>query len=362
VLARALTGCGVAACLALSGALPGTATVPAQAAARPARPAYTTVDGWLTSVSVVSASDVWAVGTGGLGVALIMHWNGTRWSADSNLPYCCVLAGVAALSANDVWAVGGSLALHWNGKSWARVPVPKGTGSLNAVAATSPGDVWAVGSGSNQPLVDHWNGRQWTVQHLPSVPGGGGLSGVAARTAHDVWVVGSVGAQTLIEHWNGAKWTRIASPGLPGASASSLASVTATGADYAWAVGSAAMPDGTTRTLTMLWNGRHWQQINSPNPVVDDSLTGVTASWTHNIWAVGNNNPTTCTGDGCAPNVTLIMHWNGTRWKVVPSPYGGSDNYNTLYGIAAVTRTNIWAVGWAIPQTLILHWNGHAWS
>jgi len=70
-----------------------------------------------------------------------------------------------------------------------------------------------------------------------------------------------------------------------------------------------------------------------------------------------------CIGEGCGPLLTLIMHWNGTRWTVVPSPNPEETINVALNGVAAVTRDNIWAVGNAnYSSTLIVHWNGKAWS
>ena len=42
---------------------------------------------------------------------------------------------------------------------------------------------------------------------------------------------------------------------------------------------------------------------------------------------------------------TLIEHWNGVRWSVFPSPNSGAGE-NTLDAAAAVSATNIWAVGY----------------
>jgi hypothetical protein len=66
--------------------------------------------------------------------------------------------GVAAVSANDIWAVGvftdpltdfsRTLTEHWDGTKWSVVPSPNATGghnALNGVAALSSGTVVAVG-------------------------------------------------------------------------------------------------------------------------------------------------------------------------------------------------------------------------
>src|SRR5690242_2370859 len=55
-------------------------------------------------------------------------------------------------------------------------------------------------------------------------------------------------------------------------------------------------------------------------------------------WAVGDY----VTGAGDLR--TLIERWNGTAWTRVPSPSPASA-YNDLFGVAATSATNAWAVG-----------------
>jgi hypothetical protein len=330
-------------------------------------------------VALVSASDVWAVGIAEPGGGLIFHWNGKRWSYIHAAGY---FNGVAARAAGDAWAVGATsqvgdvqaIAMHWNGRSWTRVPTPtlSGSGYLNAVVATSASNAWAVGqdglapgsTSPGRPLIEHWNGRHWTVQGFPLPPGDGQFRAVAALSATNAWAVGSVGSQTLVAHWNGAKWSRWVSPNLGAASTNWLSGVTMIAANNAWAVGTADMADGSARTLTAFWNGRHWRFVASPSRAGNAALYGVTASGAHNIWAVGTAYATPgCVGDGCGPYLTLIMHWNGMRWTVVPSPNTAETIYVALNGVAAVTSRNIWAAGNAnYASTLIVHWNGKAWS
>src|SRR5439155_2541866 len=114
----------------------------------------------LRGVGVVSANDVWAVGDYA-GSTLTMHWDGTAWSVVPSPNPGTILNGlkaVAVVSANDVWAVGDyftadyettkTLVEHWDGTAWSIVssPSPSATTStLNGVAAVSANDVWAVG-------------------------------------------------------------------------------------------------------------------------------------------------------------------------------------------------------------------------
>lgn len=114
---------------------------------------------------------------------------------------------------------------------------------LTAVAAVSANDVWAVGNHTKngavaQPLIEHWNSKKWSVVAAPSTMGNNGiLSGVAAISADDVWAVGEQNGdrftKTLIMHWGGKKWSVI-----PGANLKtkmgSLSAVAAVSANMEW--------------------------------------------------------------------------------------------------------------------------------
>jgi len=63
---------------------------------------------------------------------------------------------------------------------------------------------------------------------------------------------------------------------------------------------------------------------------------------------------------------TLSQHWNGSMWRVVPSP-SPAGYLNFLSGVAADGPRDLWAVGWgstvpfAAARTLGEHWNGSSW-
>src|SRR5260221_9238438 len=87
-----------------------------------------------------------------------------------------------------------------------------------------------------------------------------------------------------------------------------------------------------------------------------DILNGVTVLSSTNAWAVGSY------FNGLADR-TLIVHWNGSVWKVVASPnVGGVSRENFLTSVVAISAQNIWAVGshnnGTADRTLIMHWNG----
>ena len=223
----------------------------------------------------------------------------------------------------------------------------------NAVDALAADNVWSVGGGR---LVEHWDGSSWHSQTFPlSVMND--LRDVAALAVNDVWAVGNVsvsnGLSPLTFHWDGTSWSSVSSTTRLdlGATTATLNSVAAVSADDVWAVGEATI-DGVVRTLIEHWDGSRWTVVPSPDPdPTYNALLAVAAVARNDVWAVGR-----------AGHRTLIEHWDGTSWSVVPSPYGYQ-----LWGVAAVSPADVWAVGATIDpgwsgRGLTMHWDGTNWS
>lgn len=295
-----------------------------------------------------------------------------------------LLSSVAAASGSYAWAVGDSsstgwsqtLIEHWNGKAWKIVASPDPAGpsannELDGVAVTSRSNAWAVGQFWNgrswQPLTVRWNGRSWKRVPCPD-PGGkaarDGLAGVAATSASNAWAVGEYSRGSaqlaLILHWNGRSWRQVARPLPRGSTASSLSAVTAVSSSDAWAVG-AYFHGLTERTLIEHWNGRSWRLVPSQNVgVLRNALNAVTGSSAGNMWATGAS-------DNGSVFQTLTERWNGRRWQLVPSANpGGSSLNNVLYAVDVASQASAWAVGDYFngddDQPLIEHWDGKAWQ
>src|SRR6266568_3248749 len=105
-----------------------------------------------------------------------------------------------------------------------------------------------------------------------------------------------------------------------------------------WAVGLGISSSGGF-ALILHWNGTQWSVVPSPNPgSTFYSLGEARAVSANDIWSVGqavNNN---------GVFKTLIEHWNGTQWNIVPSPNVGSNN-KFLNSVTTVSATDVWAVG-----------------
>jgi len=342
----------------------------------------------LNAVTAVSTSDAWAVGykhDNNLNDSrtLALHWNGSNWATVStpnpgSTPNCRnsntgnVLNSVAAVSSNDVWAVGFSftctallrpMILHWDGSSWKAVPSPKlrtnDNSALNGVIALASDNVFAVGfqpasNGAVLTLVEHWDGTAWTVMPSPSPTTGNVLSAVSANSATDIWAVGTrtdqatTSIQTLVEHFDGTTWKVVPSPNpLPKSPLNQnvLTSVAATSATDVTAAG--LLNDANNqRVLTLVehWDGSKWSVISTPNQSTAagaaNAFRGVAAVSGSDVYAFGFFEDAATNGQ----DKTLVEHFDGTAWSIIASPT--RDTSQQLNGAFVLPgTTNTWSVG-----------------
>jgi hypothetical protein len=176
------------------------------------------------------------------------------------------------------------------------------------------------------------------------------LYGVTAISPTAAWAVGQTNGAALIEHWTGQSWTVV--PDLYPHRTAVVNAVSAVAANDVWAVGAYATANGRAQPpLTLHWNGSAWTVVPAPRVGQGDELYGVAALSATDAWAVGS------VGVDAG---TLIEHWNGTNWQVVPSPSPGS--FAGLAAVVALAPTNVWAVGGGATGTLTEHWNGTSWQ
>lgn len=325
----------------------------------------------LTAASARTGSDAWAVGeqftAAGQAPAppVSYHWTGSAWSLvptaslGTNTPG--VLLAVSAAAANDAWAVGFSspqrddestLFEHWNGSAWSVNTSLTQSGEvaqLTGVVDVSPGNAWAVGRGRTGTLLAHWNGTSWASVPLPDPgfqPGSG--ESMSATSASDIWLVGTsinAGGNTVAEalHFNGSAWS-VSPMAQPSQGTASISAVTALSASNAWAVGT----NGGS-TLIEHWTGSGWSVVPSPTPGADPSLTGVAARGPSDVYAVGSSLPSI--NGGVVQGI--ILRWNGSSWLADTDPTTGS--YSPLFAAAAAPgAANEWAAGTLSNQSLIL--------
>lgn len=317
---------------------------------------------WATSTS---PSDVWAVGSknngSGVNVPLATHWDGRQWSLVS-MPTAgdhSDLYGVSSSLASDSWAVGEfssggtpfSFVLHWDGTSWSRsgVSVAASRHGLRGVAAISPTDVWAIGyTGGGlapfQSLAIHWDGSQWSSVPTPNPSSTrDSLLDVTAISTNDVWALGLYDDTSGVSHgftlhWDGNLWNQVSLPDPPGGLPSSYGGIAAVSTNDVWMAG-AAQPTGLPGAVPMTahWNGAQWSYITTPNPGLPqgNALQTIFTIGTNNVWAGG----TASDNNG---SHSIVMHWDGAQWVLVPvstrsSVFNGTVNYSG--GLVAGTGT-----------------------
>jgi len=291
------------------------------------------------------------------------------------------LFAASASSPNDIWAVGHST-IHFDGTEWSVIPAPGINGfisnELTGVVDISPTLAWAVGIVGEvnnqmvppQQVIEQWNGTQWSVFPGPKFPPNSQaiLQAITATSANDIWAVGNLAdgqlGFELFEHFNGTAWTAQV---VPETGIQEPLSVSADAPNDAWAVGQQG--GDPIKTFATHWNGENWTSVKTPNVGTGNGhLNAVLALAPNNVWVVGLSTPT---GEQQSATLTLIEHFDGTSWSVVPSPNVGPNSdfqSNQLLGLTANSPDDIWAFGSFLSTdglqtlTLVLHWDGTSWT
>ncbi|HEV7934958.1 MAG TPA: hypothetical protein VGP70_21945 [Actinomadura sp.] len=284
----------------------------------------------LNDVTALSAAEAWAVGQT-QDHPLVAHWTGSGWTSEpAPRPPGAVgagLLGVDSAGPRAAIAVGGAydrltgteipLVRHWDGSGWATAGLDGGH-VLTAVAMLSATEAWAVGhgrgagNGSSGPVALHWIRGEWTRAAVPPVARGR-LLAVAGSSPEDVWAVGAAGREGLILHYDGRMWSRTPSPaGRP------LTDVVALSPDRAWAV------DGSG---PLSWNGVGWRRAEAPPITSANTLSALARS---DIWVGGGRGE--------------LAHFDGRTWSRVGSPPPLDDTAVWL-GSASAGPGTVWMVG-----------------
>jgi hypothetical protein len=332
----------------------------------------------LFAASASSPNDIWGVGQS------TIHFDGTTWTAfsapmikgDNN----SFLQGVVDISPTLAWAAGnvtngphpGQVIERWNGTKWSLFAAPKfgkkDRASVFAMTASSPNDVWAIGSlvnlatGRVSPLFEHWDGKAWTATTGES--NNEFLFGASADAANDAWAVGFNGSDSITTsamHWDGTSWKRVATPNV-GEGTNKLNAVLALAPNDAWAVGfsTPVAPPKQAGTLTLIehFDGTSWAVVPSPNvgpnsESQSNRLLGWTAKSDNDIWAFGSY----FADDGSGHQMTLLLHWDGNSWKVASSPNPTKEGFpcDLLWTGVASSPGNVWILGSVHAGSLAIH-------
>ena len=358
-----------------------------------------TTDTLTTPTAVSGLTGVSAISAGGASSAAVVAaaapaapapvpsiWQAeTTVNPQANLLTNSTLVSVSASGPTDAWAVGvhsdtkafdHPLAEHRVADTWTQVHVPEPAGqqaSLAGVDDLSPDNAWAVGTSDGLTLIEHWNGKRWSIVPSPNPATGTAgdsdtLASISGSGPDDLWAAGwdsneaTQTIQLLFEHWNGTTWTAVTSP-TPAGSFQFASGITAISPDNVWAVGT-DRTDGA-KTLSARWNGTAWSIVPTPNisnaGKDQNQLTGVSSDGAGQVWASGF-------ADDAGQNfrVPYVLHLVGHKWVLTTVPNPGTEG-SALNGIAVLSPTDVWAAG-VTEQTdggqlaLTEQFSGTSWS
>jgi len=222
----------------------------------------------------------------------------------------------------------------------------------------------AVGGSDSGVLAERWNGTRWRIQPIPTPAGAvsSGLGGISCLSPSFCMAAGAYSTsssedgpvKSFTERWNGKKWALVPSPNPAGAVQTYLGAVSCTAPSACTTTGEQHSATGTVHTVAERWDGTRWRIQPTPNPpkVQFASLGGVACT-----------GPSACLAVGGSDRGTLAERWNGTAWHIqpIPTPPGGG----LLSGVACPAPSACTAVGFTFTPSggmiLAERWNGTAW-
>lgn len=192
-------------------------------------------------LEVLSASDVWGVGSGP-DIPMLAHWDGKAWTERKAPADVLSISDIDAADADDIWGVGSGgdawyegRVFHYDGEAWTsvKVPLPEvgeyGQTTMNDVAADGE-EVWATGMANrdidgervNSGFVLHFDGDAWSLTELeiPKEAGDVDFTGLDVLADGTVVTTGVKfvplpenpafsSAEPWVNRFDGAQWTDV---------------------------------------------------------------------------------------------------------------------------------------------------------
>ncbi len=211
----------------------------------------------------------------------------------------------------------------------------------------------------------------WSIVSSPDYPNK--ISNTFTSTSYlsptDVWAVGKTGNDLnptgtvgvpLVQHFDGEQWS-IVEVALPANSnVVELNDIETISPNNVWAVGSYGnVSSAFTKTLIEHWDGSSWTIVPSPDQLegsYDSELYAITSvsGKANDIWAVGAYRIP-------GYQIPILLHWDGVTWKSSKLPAGTLNG--ALYDVTAINARDVWVVGNNQTNTLFsMHFDGMRWK
>jgi len=168
------------------------------------------------------------------------------------------------------------------------------------------------------------------------------LNAVVANSSTDAWAggfyVSPTAAHALLQHFDGTKWTNVTAPRSGGIN-DQIFGMGSTSSTDVWGVGWFLNTSANQyQTLVYHYNGSAWSVVPSPNAGIFSVLRAIAADSPTDAWAVGQSQLST------GQTVPLVEHWNGSSWSIVGS-YSLNEPYSTIIGVFPSSSTKLETLG-----------------
>lgn len=343
----------------------------------PSQPAYQNISmSGLSDMAMVSPTEGWAVGGSYTAVyehtsnpttlteqPLLWHYINGVWSP-VQLPMHGRLTSISMDSPTDGWAIGMNnydqsqdrlLLLHYDGQTWKQIPSPviQGLEMPQQIQMLSPTDGWLAGvpdpyfptasQDAQASGIWHYDGQTWQAQPMPV--------GLSEGDQPGNLQVSSISMISPTEGWAAATWT-------PSQVISSTPTPITKPVDLS--------PEG----LILHYAAGHWtvQQTISHARLLTASVLSASDGW------IGGQKATdTLTADPNAPSgvinetsAPLLLHYTRGRWSDATGSVSNASSVNTFKSIAMLSANDGWMT--FIPTNsqnftpTLLHYTGAHWA
>jgi len=316
---------------------------------------FTTRATYITDIDMVSANLGYMVNYEGV----LWRWDGKRWMNSGNVGETGIYS-IEVLSDSDIWAVGDQLfdnqiICHYDGMAWSRIVYREGDLGLLSVAFVRPDLGWAVGEGG---IVLQYDGKEWR-EITRTKPWDQDWFITA------LWVVKAVpGTQTAVAVGDDAQIVLLSEENVeldyPRVHQTAAASLP--GGDLF--VGGVEYRDSDRHTVQLTYrpvitryygeNGMETQRF-----IMDGVISDMATVGSSDVWAVGGKNSYATNN---ATSTSLILHYDGIRWKQEPSPTA-----KPIRQIAFALDGTGWALAWddhrnGVQECMLLRYEHGTWK
>jgi hypothetical protein len=314
-------------------------------------------------------------------------WSLASASTPGDFKLGSVFANMSCTSASDCFSAGYGPATsgsnpygnpfieHWNGRAWSPNRLPTQVSlldTLQAVECYAPSKCWAVGGNeysgaSPTPILLAWNGSKWHVATGAALKGY--ISDVSCTGTTFCMGVGwneaaSGAGNAIAEQWNGKTWTAAPTASMRGFY-TSLYAVSCWSSSNCLAVGQSEQQGSYAASLLgERWNGKTWSSVTMAQPLLKgyqlyDDPEDISCPASNACVFVGYYSPVL---GGRSYDVPILETWNGSTWSLAKLP--SKEPMDQPGDISCVSESACWVVGASVdpnttgPSPAVAFWNG----